>query len=110
MQAIPLQTVGRRSIPFKYGYVDARLLQTLCKAETACASPNNHCWSLALDSYFLDSFICLNGATPTFLAKIARSHPDLRALKALQGGTSSSIVQEDIGGSSSLLSELVGDL
>ena len=30
MQAIPLQTVGRRSIPFKYGYVDARLLQTLC--------------------------------------------------------------------------------
>src|SRR5262249_54896271 len=42
MQAIPLQTVGRRSIPFKHCYVDARLLQTLCKAETTCASPDNH--------------------------------------------------------------------
>ena len=41
MQAIPLQTVGRCSIPFKYGYVDARPLQTLRKAETTCASPDN---------------------------------------------------------------------
>ena len=42
MQAISLQTVGRRSIPFKYGYVNASLHQTLCKAETTCASPDNY--------------------------------------------------------------------